>query len=134
MLAFHPLLHLTTVLNHGYSFCFKLMIPNSYDYPLPTLDQMMNNLNGTMLYNCIINSCKSAYFSNGSCTNDSVESCNTNRSSPLRCSVLYQWSASFVPITSQPSPFKLILTMQTMLNWFLSQKWSILLFCPKSIL
>ena len=62
---------------------------STYDYPLPTLDQMMNNLNGTMLYNYIINSCKSAYFSNGSCTNDSVESCNTNRSPPLRCSVLY---------------------------------------------
>jgi len=33
ILAFNPLLLLAGVLNYGYGYCFKLMVPVSHDYP-----------------------------------------------------------------------------------------------------
>ena len=56
ILAFNPLLRLAEVLNQGHGFRFKLMIPNSDDYPpinayiyINGLRQMMNHLDGIML-------------------------------------------------------------------------------------
>ena len=51
ILAFNPLLRLAEVLNHGYGFCFKLMVPGSHYYPLLILTFILNGLRQVM--NCL---------------------------------------------------------------------------------
>jgi len=106
ILAFNPLLRLAEVLNHGYGFCFKLMVPGSHYYPpinsyiyikwLETGDELPGWYRARVI----------EYFSDSSCIvlySDSIESMVTEvvHHSEVQWVPCYQRSASFAPSPNQ---------------------------------
>ena len=111
ILAFNPLLRLAEVLNHGHGFHFKLMVPNSHNYPPINayiyIKWLEPNEEQPGWYRAKV----IEYFSDGSCTVlycDTLESTVTEtvRLSDVEWVPCYQRSAPFVPISSQPKPVK----------------------------
>jgi len=108
ILAFNPLLRLAEVLNCGYGYHFKLMVPGSHDYPpinayiyikwLEPNDELPGWYRAKVI----------EYFFDGSCTvlySDTIEFTVTEvvRLSEVEWVPCYQRSASFVPISSRPN-------------------------------
>jgi len=111
ILAFNPLLRLAEVLNQGYGFCFKLMVPGSHDYPPVNAYIYMKWLESNDEPSGWYRAKVIEYFADGSCTilySDSIESTVTEvvRLSDVEWIPCYQRSVSFVRISSQPKSVK----------------------------